>query len=144
MQRPDTAEGSILPTLFCMPSASTVLLIDDDPSHLTLYSLILKQAGFHATSILVDGDGVEFPADGVDLVLLDYRLGMTSSVDVAKKLQSKFPTVPIVVLSDMQWMPDDIAPFATTFVRKGEPEQLLATVASALDGGASSDGSSST
>jgi DNA-binding response OmpR family regulator len=120
-----------------MPTVSKILLIDDNPSHLTLYSLILKQAGFHATSVLVDGDGVEFPVEAVDLVLLDYRLGMASSIDVAKKVQSKFPRVPIIVLSDMQWMPDDIAPFATTFVRKGEPEQLLATVASTLDGAAS-------
>jgi hypothetical protein len=32
------------------------------------------------------------------------------------------------VLSDLFGMPDDIAPYASGFVRKGEPQQLLDTI----------------
>jgi hypothetical protein len=32
------------------------------------------------------------------------------------------------VLSDLFGMPEDIAPYAAAFVRKGEPQQLLDTI----------------
>jgi hypothetical protein len=32
------------------------------------------------------------------------------------------------VLSDLAWMPDDIAPFAAAFVQKGNPDELLRAV----------------
>ena len=51
-----------------------------------------------------------------------------SSPEAAKLAQQAFPKRPVLVLSDMQWMPDDIAPYAAGFVRKGEPEQLLSKI----------------
>jgi DNA-binding NarL/FixJ family response regulator len=89
--------------------------------------------------LLVDGAQPELPSSGVDLILLDYTLGVVSSRDLAKKLKAHFPAAPIIVLSDMQWMPQDIAPYAYTFVRKGEPEQLLATIAEAIGNRAQGD-----
>jgi len=113
---------------------TTVLIVDDDPSHLKLYSWVIERAGFRPLTVLVDSDAVEWPAvEHFDLAVLDYRLGpQTSAVEVAKRLQAAYPGVPIVVLSDMMWMPDDIAPYASGFVRKGEPELLLQTIASSL------------
>jgi hypothetical protein len=32
----------------------------------------------------------------------------------------------------MLFMPDDVGPYASAFVRKGEPERLLEVIASAL------------
>lgn len=116
-----------------MPSTPTILLIDDDPSHLTLYSLIVERAGYRATGLLVDRRAVELPDSAIDLVVMDYRLGTTiKSPELAGKLRQRFPTAPLIVLSDVQWMPDDMTPFATGFVRKGEPEQLLDAIATAL------------
>jgi CheY-like chemotaxis protein len=117
-----------------MPSTPTILLIDDDPSHLTLYSLIVERAGYHAAGCLVSSLGVQIPDSAVDLVVMDYRLGATiKSAELANKLRQRFPYAPLIVLSDVQWMPDDMAPFASSFVRKGEPEQLLDAIASALN-----------
>jgi DNA-binding response OmpR family regulator len=111
----------------------TVLLIDDDPSHLQLYSWVLARGGFRAVTALVNGDGLELPrTEPIELIVLDYQLGRVKSVDVARKLGEVFPAKPVLVLSDMQWLPDDIAPYATAFVRKGEPEQLLTQVHSLL------------
>jgi len=111
----------------------TVLLIDDDPSHLQLYSWVLARGGFRAVTALVNGDGLELPrTEPIELIVLDYQLERVKSVDVARKLGEVFPAKPVLVLSDMQWLPDDIAPYATAFVRKGEPEQLLTQVHSLL------------
>jgi CheY-like chemotaxis protein len=117
-----------------MPSGQTILLIDDDPSHLTLYSLIVERAGYRANRLLINTDELQLPDSAVDLVVMDYRLGATIKTPaVAGLLRKRFPSAPLIVLSDLQWMPDDMQPFASSFVRKGEPEQLLEAIASALN-----------
>ena len=112
-----------------MSARPTVLLIDDDPAHLKLYAWILERGGFRPITLLVNHGRLEFPREPVDIVVMDYRMGNSiSSPEVARLAQEAFPKKPVLVLSDMQWMPDDIAPYAVGFVRKGEPEQLLAQI----------------
>ncbi|HET9742431.1 MAG TPA: response regulator [Terriglobales bacterium] len=113
-----------------MPGKMTVLLIDDDPSHLKLYSWVVDKGGYRTLTALVKGNSVALPRDEqVDLTVLDYRIGTTiTAVEVARQLAATFPKKPILVLSDLPWMPDDIAPYAAAFVRKGEPEQMLQTI----------------
>ena len=79
---------------------------------------------------------VELPDNAhVDAVLLDYRLASElTAVDIAKRLKQVFPAAPVVILSEMPWMPDDIAPHAAAFVHKGEPQQLLDTLRTILGG----------
>lgn len=122
-----------------MPTAPlTVLLIDDNPSHLKLYSWIVTRAGFRAVTALVEGRSVPLPREeNISLSLLDYRIGdLITSVEIARQLNQLFPARPIVLLSDMPWMPDDIAPYVTTFVRKGEPQQIVDTISKLLNAGA--------
>ena len=112
----------------------SVLIVDDDPSHLKIYSWVIERGGFRSVPALVQRDAVDLPeAEKVDLAVLDYRLGTgISAVDVAKRLRSIYPNTPILVLSDLYGMPDDIAPYVSGFVRKGEPQQLLDTIVSTL------------
>ncbi|HKR31873.1 MAG TPA: response regulator [Terriglobales bacterium] len=113
-----------------MSARPTVLLIDDDPSHLKLYAWILERGGFRPLTLLVNHAALEFPrSEPVDLIVMDYRMGNSISAPaIARMAQEAFPKRPVLVLSDMQWMPDDIAPYAAGFARKGEPEQLLAKI----------------
>lgn len=113
-----------------MSSERRVLIIDDEPSHLKLYSLILEREGFLTTTALVEHDSIQLPHDHhFDLVLLDYRFKSgISPKNVAQQIRARWPEIRIVVLSDVMWMPDDIAPLADGFVRKGEPQQLVDTV----------------
>lgn len=118
-------------------SLPTVLLIDNDPSHLKLYCWIVNRAGFRALTALVDGASVPIPEDEqVDVTVLDYRIGgLVTAPEVAQRLKQIFSGKPIVILSDMPWMPDDVAPYATTFVRKGEPQQLVDTIKKLVESG---------
>ena len=116
-----------------------VLIIDDDPSHLKLYSWILEAQGFRAFTILVGTKAPTFDDHPeVDLVILDYsfRTGVKAT-EVAQNIRKRWAEMRIVVLSDMMWMPDDIALLANGFVRKGEPEQLIAKVAEMMGNNAS-------
>jgi DNA-binding NtrC family response regulator len=107
-----------------------VLILDDDPMHLEIYGLLIKQAGYEALPMLVRFTGTEIPCEEcLGLVLLDYRLNsMKTSPDFAREIRALYPSVPIIVLSDLWTLPTDIAPYVTGFVRKGEPAKLLETI----------------
>jgi DNA-binding NtrC family response regulator len=107
-----------------------VLILDDDPMHLEIYSLLMKRAGYDALPTLVRFVGTEVPSgEWIGLVLLDYRLNSTkTSPEFASEIRALYPAVPIIVLSDLWSLPSDIAPFVNGFVRKGEPAKLIETV----------------
>ncbi|HEV2273719.1 MAG TPA: response regulator [Acidobacteriaceae bacterium] len=113
-----------------MDGRPSILIVDDDPSHLQIYTWILNAAGFHSVPALVHGNGIDLPENSsVDLVLLDYRLtGSMTAVDAAQILRQRYADARIVVLSDVFGLPSDIAPFVCAFVRKGQPELLIATL----------------
>jgi DNA-binding NtrC family response regulator len=107
-----------------------VLIVDDDPMHLEIYGLLIKQAGYEAIPALVRFSGAEIPRNAaIGLVLLDYRLNsIKTSPEYAQEIRSLYPGTPIILLSDLWSLPTDIAPFVDGFVRKGEPAKLLETV----------------
>lgn len=107
-----------------------VLIVDDDPMHLEIYGLLMKQAGYDAIPALVRFSGAEIPEDEcIGLVLLDYRLNsIKTSPEYAQEIRTLYPAAPIILLSDLWSLPTDIAPFVDGFVRKGEPAKLLETV----------------
>src|SRR5579871_1281194 len=110
-----------------MPQETTILIVDDDQLHLTLYTWILQGQGYICKTALVKSTSVELPADAViDLVLLDYRLSSSlTPADVVHQLKSTFPSVPIVVLSEVQWMPEEMRGHAVAFINKGDPKRLV-------------------
>lgn len=113
-----------------MPPAASVLIIDDDPVHLQIYRFIVESVGFKGLPVQVTVRGIEFPdQEPVDAVLLDYRLAANISArGVAIEARKRYPTAPILVLSDIHEAPDEMAPIVQGFVRKGNPEKLLETL----------------
>ena len=112
------------------PGQSKVLIVDDDPSHLEIYGLLMQQAGYRPVSALVKFAGADIPRDeGIGLILLDYRLhSLRTSTELAQEIRGLFPGAPIILLSDLWSLPADIAPYVTEFVRKGQPAKLLQVV----------------
>jgi len=114
----------------------TILLIDDDPSQLKLYTWILQRGSFAVVQALVGSTSVDLPDPAnvsVDVVLLDFRLSsQLTAADIAGLVRAKFPNVPIIVLSELLFMPEDARAYASGFVPKGEPEKLLKTVSAAV------------
>ncbi len=111
-----------------------VLIVDDDPMHLEIYGMLIKQAGYEALPLLVRFTGTEIPRNQpVGLALLDYRLNSArTSPEYAQEIRAAYPHIPILVLSDLWALPTDIAPYVSGFIRKGEPARLLETVAEYL------------
>jgi DNA-binding response OmpR family regulator len=119
-----------------METRPRVLILDDDPSHLDIYGIIVQRAGFESVPVLVRFSGPDpIPDLKIDLVLLDYRLNSVKTApEIAKDVRSKFPEAPIILLSDLWSAPSDVAPFITQFVRKGDPAKLLEALRSHLSG----------
>jgi DNA-binding NtrC family response regulator len=111
-------------------SHAKILIVDDDPAHLEVYGLLVKQAGYEPIPRVVQFIGVDLPHDDdIGLVLLDYRLNsIKTSAELAQEIRHLYPDVPIVVLSDLWSLPSDIEPYVDGFVRKGEPERLIGMV----------------
>jgi DNA-binding response OmpR family regulator len=112
----------------------TILIIDDDPLHLKIYAWILQSQSYKCKTALVNSTSVELPADAaIDLVLLDYRLSSKlSPLDLILQIRNTYAAVPIIILSEVQWMPDDVRGHATAFVSKGDPDRLVETIATVL------------
>jgi DNA-binding NarL/FixJ family response regulator len=117
-----------------MQMSHRILIIDDDPLHLDIYTMIVQKAGYVAIPRLVRFSGLDpVPDEKIDLVLLDYRLNSVKTApEIAQDLRSKFPEAAIVLLSDFWSAPPDIAPFISQFVRKGEPAKLVEAIRSHL------------
>ncbi len=104
-----------------------VLIVDDDPSHLEIYGLLLKQAGFEPVTALVRFTGVDFPTDTeVDGIVLDSRLNsLRTCADLAGQLRNRYAGAPIVLLSDVDSVPGEMAPGVAGSVTRGDPAALL-------------------
>ena len=120
----------------CMKVVPTILLIDDDPSQLKLYTWILERGSFAVVQALVGSTSVNLPDPAhvnVDVVLLDFRLSSElTATNIAELVRAKFPSTPIIVLSDLPFMPEEAKAYGSGFVPKGEPEKLLKTVSAAV------------
>lgn len=116
-----------------MNSKHVVLIIDDNPTHLELYRMIVEKAGFRGLPVLVSYGGIELPSESVDAVLLDCKLGPhMSSYDAVMKVRAQYPAVPILLLAEMYESPADTAPYVHGYVRKGNPEELQAALQGVL------------
>ena len=105
------------------------MFVDDDPQHLKLYQWVIERGPFTVLPLLVGNGKWELPEERPDIVALDYRLkGPYTAVEIAKQLRDKYPKTPIVVLSELEWIPDDVTPYSVAFVSKGEPQLLLSTL----------------
>ena len=105
----------------------TILILDDDPSHLKIYSWIVEQADCRAITVQVRSSSLDLPhGEAVDLVLMDYRYSSSlTAADIVNAVKSAFPGVPIAVLSELYGMPNDMKSHAVAFIRKGEPQELV-------------------
>jgi CheY-like chemotaxis protein len=88
-------------------SIATILYVDDNPKSRRFLGSVLIDCGFE---VITTGDPVEaireFGKLCLDGALIDYRLPIISGPDLALKLKTLYPDVPVVVLSGVAVLPD--------------------------------------
>lgn len=78
-----------------------IVVVDDEPSVLVTYQLILEQQGYSVRPAPTSADAIRALADGkVDLLLCDLSLETeTSGFGVIQQARESYPDLPIVLLT---------------------------------------------
>jgi CheY-like chemotaxis protein len=88
-------------------SIATILYVDDKPKSRRFLGSVLIDCGFE---VITTGDPVEaireFGKLRLDGALIDYRLPVISGPDLALKLKTLRPDIPVVMLSGAVALPD--------------------------------------
>lgn len=117
-----------------------VLVVDDEAFIVKILSAFLKQLGYQALSTTSGVEALQMfvvNQDRISLVILDQTMPDMSGVDLASKLRSIRPNIPIIMFSgygeeEMRRETKDLG--ITAFMRKPVThDQLAITVRKALD-----------
>ncbi|MFH1156695.1 MAG: sigma 54-interacting transcriptional regulator [Pseudomonadota bacterium] len=82
------------------PKSTRILIVDDDPGHLTAIRTIVRSWGYDVTSA---GDGMEaletVKSTPVDLILMDVRMAEMNGIEALKQIRIYNPTIPVIIMT---------------------------------------------
>jgi PAS domain S-box-containing protein len=77
-----------------------ILVVDDEPGAAMLQRRRLERAGFRVdVAAGVDAAMTALARGGIDLVVLDYRLGTTTGLDLNRRIKAAGFVVPVIIVS---------------------------------------------
>ncbi len=119
-----------------MSASPTILLVDDEPSLISLLTLVFESEGLTVLSALSGEKALRiFSSTPIDLVVLDFLMPGMDGGQVAEQMRALHPEVPIVMLSACLTVPERARDKVDDFVEKGAgTETLLAVVRRILQG----------
>lgn len=112
---------------------AVILCVDDEEIPRTLRQMVLAKQGFTVLSAVSAAEALELlDRHHVDIVLTDQMMPGVVGTELAKKLRASRPSLPIIIVSGVNEIPDD-AVFADRFVSKVEgPEALFRNITEVL------------
>jgi CheY-like chemotaxis protein len=110
-----------------------ILCVDDEDIPRTLREMVLVKQGYTVMTAVSGEEALDLLArHHVDLVLTDQMMPGILGTELAKSLRASRPSLPIIIVSGVNEIPDD-AVFADRFVSKVEgPEALFRNIAEVL------------
>lgn len=103
----------------------TVLCIDDSREGLATRKLFLELKGYSVITATDGQTGLDLIASNqIDAVVLDYKMPGLSGENVARKIKSRWPSVPIIMLSGSE-VPQSAKDLTDAFVVKSSPPDFL-------------------
>lgn len=114
-----------------------ILLIEDDPTFAKIVTTFLHKKGYRLTTASGIQAGEKLlSSETFDLLLLDYRLPDGIGLDLIAKMGSKFPVLPVVIITgfdDVRTAVKSIQSGAFEYIIKPiNPDELLLVIESAL------------
>ena len=82
-----------------METQMKILVVDDENDIRLSLSEILEEEGYRAVTAPTAAAAQEEAARGVDLVLLDIKLGEDNGIDLLKSLKKQWPGLPVIMIS---------------------------------------------
>lgn len=110
-----------------------ILCVDDEQNPLVLRKLVLQKAGYEVVTAQSADEALNvLVSQSVDLVLSDHLMPGTSGSELAQRIKSTNPGLPVILISGMNEIPVG-ASAADLFLSKVEgPERLCKEVAAVL------------
>jgi len=112
-----------------------ILVVDDDPFIGRLISGLLEAEGARPTAIGDSQKALElFAAHSFDLVITDYHMPMLTGVELARRMRTLKPAIPICLATARSeaLYPHEVAEFDGLLAKPFEREHLTALVSGAL------------
>jgi len=124
-------------------SHGRILVVDDEAAVRETVGLVLAQAGYEVIEAADGAQAMETVRSGdnpslLDAIILDLYMPKIQGQEVIFYLRSKFPAIPVIVLTGKPDMPDIIRSLdegvVDFLVKPVHPDNLLAAVAKAIQG----------
>jgi two-component system, response regulator, stage 0 sporulation protein F len=112
-------------------TALRLLFIDDEEGFLELYRSAFSRDGFAVeTTTTIEGARDRLAQGGIDLVILDIRLGETSGLALLKEIKAKDSRMPVVLSTAYARYQDDFSSWLADayVVKSSELEELKQAV----------------
>ena len=91
-----------------MTDKKTVLLVDDQPEILHLFSRGLEAGGYRVlTADTVEGGMLIVATDNVDAVLVDLKMPFINGMGMLYRLRKDHPRMPVAIITGMQNLDKD-------------------------------------
>lgn len=96
----------VQPTAQTSPASKTILIVEDDPLLVTMYTTKFKKEGFHVLSASDGEAGLKLATENkVDFMILDVMMPKLSGIDMLTRLRQTpsgkaTPTIVLTNLSD--------------------------------------------
>ncbi len=115
-----------------------VMVIDDDDSVLRTTTLILEEEGYQIEAFSTGKEAIDKFDSNIHAVVLDINMPDMTGLQVFKKIKSINPNVPIIFHTGAATRQEERRDLRRQFrphayVLKGDPEQLMDTVVSAVE-----------
>ena len=82
------------------PHPFHILVVDDDPGHLTTLRTIVKSWGYSVTAVDDGGKAVEKVREKpFDLILMDVRMAEMSGIEALKLIKNHNPAIPVLIMT---------------------------------------------
>jgi CheY-like chemotaxis protein len=113
-----------------MAPKPVILCVDDTPSFLEGYKILLEENGYGVLTATEGKEAVEvFKSCAIDLVLLDYHMPEMNGAAAAWRMKELNADVPILLLSSDERLPQDDLAAVDCFMSKSESiDDLLGKV----------------
>jgi two-component system response regulator HydG len=80
--------------------APRILVVDDDPGHLTALKTIIKSWGYQVDGVTDGAEAVEqVRGTPYDLVLMDVRMAHMSGLEALKRIKDHNPAIPVLIMT---------------------------------------------
>jgi|ERR1022692_1884566 CheY-like chemotaxis protein len=116
--------------MFHYPGCKTILCIDDDDGMLRHQRALLERRGYKVLTAASALQGLQIAAAcAVAAVIVDYHMPEMNGHEVATEIKRLRPTVPVVMVSSDDEIPELASSVVDAFVSKNEaPSRLLPVI----------------